>query len=975
MNEPLPDDTHGLKAAWLGWAWVLPQIVLTLLNGQAWRLARGDMNHDQLVHAMRIGLYEAALLAFGIIAWVVLISRRKPIGIRLALAAIAVHTGYLWYVFQGIGHLLPSTVSIWMLPETEVVFYQFSLMMPVVFLMMVRLARIRLKISASLDVGLSLAFLVIVPSGFFILGSMIARIGRLVSWQNGMQYLLITAIVTATAFVLVVFLRLMIRLQDLIQRRSWSEWAIPLAAGLLAPLSGLALNASIPFPYDFQDGSIYAMTILNAAALLIPFRPGTRWALPGWAARAVFYPFTLFFFLVFLPFLPLSLLAMIAAGAGFLILAPLFLFTVHTRRLWEQGCLLARQRGTARVVTRFTICVLILPVTFMIRNELDRRTLNRAVDAVFSPDYQATQLPLRRESLRRALDRMDDIKHGIYLPYLSDIYNTMVFHGMVLPDEKADLIRQSLLGTEPNTSARSGIWGNGFLGMRSRSQRRGRGDGVTRHVAMASQEVECRQTNEIVESEIRVVLENQGGANGEFSERITVPAGVLTTGFWLDVNGTNKFAQLRERKTATWVYEMIRDMTRRDPGLLVYEDDQHLRLRVYPFAQGEKRRCGLRFRFPAALQPVIRIGDTPIALITPSDRPLLPAATSATMTEGGAALAIPAAVITNWPTFQREVVAHLILDRSARAETNRVAVTEQARLALRMLPPSISQVRLTWANYEQEDTAASALTRDEALRALDQAPALPGRGGFCPERVITRVLLASEQAPRTPEPAGQAFLFVVIPAPGSIPVHAMNLAPLIRLSPDLPGYLILRSNQWEQVAFGNAMWSPVAQNFRPLNVVTLRYGSDISLMATDRDALLFAPGAGTWQIWNPGTARFDILNGTVACDDPAWRAGLSLWARHGALAWTPAQVDAALPDLVNGSRSAQVLIPETAFIVVETKSQEEIIHRKERQSLDANHTLEFDNAKQAPAPRSIWLVVPALLILWQLRKRNLRQVA
>ena len=131
MNEPLPEDTHELKAAWLGWAWVLPQLVLTLLNGQAWTLARGDMNHDQLVHAMMIGVYEAALLAFGIIAWVVLISRRKPIGIRLALAAIAVHTGYLWYVFQGIDHLLPSTVSIWMLPETEVVFYQFSLMMPV----------------------------------------------------------------------------------------------------------------------------------------------------------------------------------------------------------------------------------------------------------------------------------------------------------------------------------------------------------------------------------------------------------------------------------------------------------------------------------------------------------------------------------------------------------------------------------------------------------------------------------------------------------------------------------------------------------------------------------------------------------------------------------------------------------------------------------------------------------------------------
>ncbi|MFZ4780103.1 MAG: hypothetical protein ACOYM3_32510, partial [Terrimicrobiaceae bacterium] len=86
---------------------------------------------------------------------------------------------------------------------------------------------------------------------------------------------------------------------------------------------------------------------------------------------------------------------------------------------------------------------------------------------------------------------------------------------------------------------------------------------------------------------------------------------------------------------------------------------------------------------------------------------------------------------------------------------------------------------------------------------------------------------------------------------------------------------------------------------------------------------------------------------------------------------------AALPELVTGSRSAQVPIPETAFIVVETQSQEEIMGRKERQSLAANHALEFDDAKtaRAPAPRSVWLLVPALLILWQIRKRTPRQAS
>ncbi|MEI7881341.1 MAG: MSEP-CTERM sorting domain-containing protein, partial [bacterium] len=738
MNTEHDDRADELKSAWLGWAWILPQLILLGLNWHAWELVQGDMTPFQLSRALHIGLFEMILLASGCLALVIQRARKKPIGLGLALAAIAAHTGYLWLFLQSIDRLLPTTVSLWMLPQTELIFYQFSLMMPVIFLMLVRLARTRLGLSTGVDVGISLATIVIIPAGAFIFGSLLARFARNYTWHDNFEYLLIAAMVAGTACILVAFLRLMRRLHDLIQRRSWSEWALPLAAGLAAPLAGLALNATIPFPYDFQDVSVYLMTVLNAVALLIPFQTGTRWALPGWVARAVFYPFTVYFFLVFLPFLPLSLLAMIAAGAGFLILAPLFLFTIHTRRLWDQGRVLATQYGAPRITAAFIACILVLPAALMLRNETDRRTLTRAVDAVFSPDYTSTRVAIKAAPLRRALDRMDDMKHGIYLPYVSDVYDAMVFHGMVLPDEKADLIRNSLLGKAKDKSPRSSLWGDGFLGGRNRNQRQSRGSGVTREVAVASHEAQCQTTNGMSEAEVRFVLENRGGANGEFSERITIPEGVLVTGFWLDVNGTNKLAQIRERKAATWVYEMIRDMTRRDPGLVVYDDDRHLRLRVYPFAAGEKRKCGLRFRFPAGLQPLIRFGDTTIILtdsgtsLDPQRRPARPlalqnsegtitpsnggpsasaakvqtqstTAVSTPLGNGATALVIPAIVASNLPSFQREVVAHLILDHSACAKTNRAAVVEKARSTLKSLPPSVNRVRITWANYEQED--------------------------------------------------------------------------------------------------------------------------------------------------------------------------------------------------------------------------------------------------------------------------------
>jgi hypothetical protein len=83
-------------------------------------------------------------------------------------------------------------------------------------------------------------------------------------------------------------------------------------------------------------------------------------------------------------------------------------------------------------------------------------------------------------------------------------------------------------------------------------------------------------------------------------------------------------------------------------------------------------------------------------------------------------------------------------------------------------------------------------------------------------------------------------------------------------------------------------------------------------------------------------------------------------------------LDAALPDLVKDTRTAGLLIPEAAFIVLETQSQEVMLARKERQSLGANHALEFDEAKteKAPAPSVLWLILPALWLLWRMKGRG-----
>jgi hypothetical protein len=344
---------------------------------------------------------------------------------------------------------------------------------------------------------------------------------------------------------------------------------------------------------------------------------------------------------------------------------------------------------------------------------------------------------------------------------------------------------------------------------------------------------------------------------------------------------------------------------------------------------------------------------------------------------GASALVLPATALIKRTPFRRDVVAHLILDRSAHAETNGAAVIARARSALEALPQHVRKVRITWANYEQEDVPGEPLSRAEAALALDRSPSLPFRGGFCAGRVIQRVLLAENTSPRNPRQPGMAPLFVAIPAPGSDLVKTESGAPFARLAPDLPFYAVFENG------FRRFPLDPAATNgnfpsdFIPENLVMVKHGETPYLMTADRDCLLLANDspAAEWEIVNPDSGTSEKLENLAVCSDPEYRRGLSLWSRHRDVAFKPAELDAALPGLVGEARSAGVLIPEAAFIVLETQSQDVMLARKEKQSLSANNALEFDEfpTKQAPAPPAAWLALPGLWFLW--RRRRFRATA
>lgn len=951
------------------WLWVIPQAALLLLNLRAWSLASGEATPDQAHAAAQIGAAGLGLFIVGLVAWGLALARRKPVGLPVCLIGLLLNIAYLWLFMAGFDHLWPRTVADWMLPQTEVVFYQFALVMPALFYCGLRLACLDLPLKRGADIGLSFGMFVAVPLAWYVLFHVIELLTHRF-FRGSMEAVAIVFFAGSTVMVMMAFLRLLYFLYAWLSGKSWGPTAMTAASGLLFPIAGLLLNIQIPFPCDFQSAGVYVLTLLNGAALIVPLprRDGLA-ALTLWV-RSALYLFSLYFFLVFLPFLPLSLLAMLVCGAGFLILAPTLLFIIHTRRLASDVTTLAARIGRRPVLALAAAGLITLPVILTARAAFDRHALTTAMDVVFSPDLTQSRADISPRAVSHALGGLRDMKDGIFLPFLSDAYNRVVFNGMVLPDDKMDTLSRALLGRPAATPQKSDRF-SFFLAPRAASRWGGNSSRPRppRQVALLPPVVDERAvSNQVLRATVKLQMTNEGPANSEFVGTLAVPDGIVVSGFWLDVGGKRKPGAIIEKKTALWVYHMIRDYTRRDPGLLVCEPDGSLKLSVFPFGANETRTVWIEFMGPASWQAPIRINTESVTLNA------APASgTAPCVVTPADACVIPAATLAQFPSATRTPIVRFVLDRSA-AATHAAVIPPELVAAAGALG---GRCRVTCANVESVDEDLAPQSPADARDLAQLEPVLPARGGFCPDRVIARHLL------EVPTGGATVPVFVVIPAPGSTPVRTLDLAPFARLTPDVPGYYLWSSNRLEWVAFADGSRRPAETLNPPVPVILFRAVNRTTAVLPDAASALIdlrgegaAPAATSDKaplaVYNPDSGSFETVPALGSIDHAAYATGLRLQLDSQAIQMDPSSLDASLPLLVAGSRDAGVLCPFTSFIVVENSAQEKTLLARQKQALGGHHALEFEEKSvQSPEPGVLWLAPVVLLILyWRCRRQR-----
>ena len=966
LHRPLLPDALS-RPIYLFWTLLLPQALLLFLNLRAWDLVHEELETGQVRKAVTLFVFQLVLLAAGSLALVVLQSRKRPVGALGCLAMLLSHIGYLWAATAWMGELLPPSVTVWMLPETQFLYHQFGLVMPALFYAGLRLACFRPRVHIAADVGATMLVLVSVPVSWFLGLHIFGSMFRSVDVPVVLTILFFTG---STVVLLVAFLRLLLFAYTALSKLKGGWFILPLAAGIAAPIGGLILNHAIPFPYDFQSHMIYGLTLLNGAALLLPFRKDSPWSTAVWMLRSATYSFTLYFFIVFLPFLPLSLLAMLAMGAGFLILAPTLLFVIHTRKLLDEGRVLAARLGRGQALALFALCLAIMPGTYVLRAKMDRHALMSAIDTVYSPDYSVTRTPLNRSAVQRSLKRLQKMKAGIYVPFLSEVYNEIVFAGMVLPDHKMEHLHKVLFGAELEPEQGGSDMLSEFFGTsRGRSWRQPTRTRLPeRKVDLTSTEVTPDPEDQDTTScWVTLRMQNQGGAASEFVTDIQLPDEVLVSGYWLDVEGERVPGRLFERKSAMWVYHMLRDSTRRDPGLLVYRPDGTLRLSVYPFNRGQTRETAIRFTFPGGQAPTIRIGDRAIALAAtpaePSARPVH------VQDDAIQRLVLSSAAARDLPAMRRTPYFHFVVDRSLGAKTADLDVAATIR-KVAAAHPAIATCQVTFANYETRDLGETPFPLDELDRRLADAGPLPLRGGFWVDRAIKSALLAHGKRRPSPGERPDVPVFVVLRAPDTAELRDDDTASLAQRVPDAVHVYTLRPDgAYDRRSLDDQPDCRVSTISPPPEVVVVATDDAIAACRADRGGVISLPGARPPALWDPASRSvvpFPALD--ILPASSAYAMGLELHAAVADTVARPFTLNEELADIVDASRDSGILVPLTSYIVVENSAQWKMLERAQKKALGADHALEFDEFQESPAP-PILLLIPVVFLLLRRKRR------
>ncbi|OGV56034.1 MAG: MSEP-CTERM sorting domain-containing protein [Lentisphaerae bacterium GWF2_44_16] len=918
LPEPMSEGVR--KPEWHLLTVVLPLGILFLLFLNGYSFIRTEMKPENLRAFWALeGIILFDILLFSVLTFIM---RKKKLlwNIPAYIGMLIFQILLLVISLNLLDGIRPDGVNQFVFSTGQYTCYIFTFFMSSVIHPVFGISMSIIFRSVIINLVMSVFALIALPALFYLAANIIpSSISSFLSGDGYISKIFIIVIVTGFIVIGAAFLiavtRTLVSIYKTAEKFKLSKWLIPFFAAFVFPIGGLILNVLIPFPANFQDWRVYALTLVNAFLLLIPPLQSKRLELPLFFARCACYGFTVYFFVVFLPYLPLFIPALLAMGAGFLILAPLILFYVHTRRLVEDFKSLAPCFGRGPVIATVIAGVSVLPLFVTINAFRDRVLLERGLSFVYLSDYDDKSMQNARYATetKDILKRIYDFKQGVDVPYLTMYYQWIAFNNMTLSNTKLNDAYFKLTGGKLKPplaiSRRNVFWSTS---PRADTEKRFRGRDIIlenidkKYESLSDGTTKCRLT---------LKVKNNGFRNAqEAIFDIYMPDWVFVSGNSLKINSAFVPGRIFEKKSAIWIYEKIVNV-RKDPSLLYYVMTGHLRLHIFPFSANETRYSQIELLYPSCLSPEIKIAEHVLKLES-----------TGTSTASGAFRLVSPQDNSALPKLARKPVLCFIVDAS-KASVTRLKNSWDTIVERISGATGIKDVSIIFATAVPETVMKKTNLEDAAFKIPD-LKVMPG--GFMAERILKTEIL------RWKAYDGSFPVFAVISGNPELKMADCRFDGFCDSLPETGSFLFFNpsENEIKRFDLDNGKFEKMnTMNFHPVS-------SHPVMGIVRRDAV-------------------SVYSGKPP-ENSLYAQALQLKEKYSDYCKRPSLSDKLFPEIVAQSKKAGIMSPLTSYIVLERDSQWKKLEAVEKKVLSSNK--EFDIEEKVPEPGFILLAAILVII-------------
>ncbi|SDG53302.1 MSEP-CTERM protein [Pedobacter terrae] len=701
--------------------------------------------------------------------------------------------------------------------------------------------------------------------------------------------------------------------------------------GLLMNNGGLRLTSGFSSSIfgNFSSIWFYIIALINGILVCLPNFKNPRLRLLRFLGLVICFPYTLYFFLVFLPYLPLSVVAVIAIGAGFLMLSPLFLFILQINGLHKDFTALRTAYSTFRLSIFAGLALMLIPALITVSYLRDKYILHEALAYVYSPDY-GKDYNIDRKSLAKTLAVVQQNKGRNNFfekeksPFLTPYYNWLVLDNLVLSGSKINTLRSIFFGESNDEKEPVPI-----------IQTTGKVK-----ISKIGSISKFDQAQKAWISTIDLELTNPEHTDLEsYETAFTLPEGCWISNFYLNIGNRKEYGILAEKKAALWVFSQIINENR-DPGILYYLTGNKIAFKIFPFSAKETRKSGITFihKAPVNLKidgKTILLGDS----INHNDK----------IESINETIYLPVAEKAKLKLIKRKPEYHFIIDVSKGNSTEKAEYVSRINNFVSKNQINPHNIRLNFVSTFNEEIA---YTTDWKTKLYQHS----FDGGFYLEGAIKKILIKNYTT-------------------------NSNAYPIMVVVSDTLANSILQND------FANfKITYPESDDFYELDRLGKLYSHSLVNAPQQRlDIVQTIKNQGVYCWPNPIKPKAYLANNGQpsiiidrtmkasnlgVADKRNWLSGLNL---HGMWLKSLANGDRynqSQLNLIKKSMLTGILSQSTSYIVVENEAQKQILKKKQDQILSGNKNLDPDEETQRMDEPNLYILITLLIMLSFYRFRN-----